>query len=162
MVELIRNSLMKSFSELPQPMSLVGQLFLAKCAGLAKTNDARNRQSAAAQAAFVTAAVQDGFEPNSGISATHVQRPDALGTIDFMSRHTEKVDPHLFHVERDFAHGLDGIGVEEDAPFFAKLADFPDRLERPNLVVGGHDAHQQSLVAKCVCNLIDRDASKRI
>src|SRR5207237_7943933 len=117
-------SRMRWLSAAPQPIALVGHLFLAKYAGLAKTNDARNRQGAAAQAAFVTAAVQHRFEPDPGVSATHVQRPDALGAIDFMSRHTEKVDPHLFHVDSDLAHGLDGIGVEEDAPLFAKLTDF--------------------------------------
>ncbi len=57
-----------------------------------------------------------------------------------MARQTEQVYPHFLDIDRYFADGLGGIGVEQDAALLAQFADVPDGLQNPDFVVGRHDA----------------------
>src|SRR5438874_2582673 len=128
MIESGRNAFLESITELRQPARLLCHLVLTQGACFAETDNTRDRQSAAAQTPLVTAAVQDWLEPHTGIPAAHVQCPDSLGPVDFVSRQAKQIDPHFLHIERNLAYCLDGIRVEEDVALLAKLADFLDRL----------------------------------
>jgi hypothetical protein len=50
------------------------------------------------------------------------------------------------HVERHLAHALGRVGVEEHAPLRRAAADLADRLNRPDLVVGGHHGDEDGPV----------------
>ena len=51
-----------------------------------------------------------------------------------------QVDVLLVHVDRNFADRLGRVGVEDHAALVTELADFGDRLQHADFVVGGHDA----------------------
>ena len=74
------------------------------------------------------------------VAAAHIQRAHALRAVELVAGEREHVDIHRVHVDRDLAHGLHGVGVEEDALLVAELADLRDRLDHADLVVREHDA----------------------
>ena len=64
-----------------------------------------------------------------------------------MPAEAHEVDVGLFHVERDLAERLRGVGVEVDpAVLFHQLADLLQRLDDARLVVHGHDGHEDRLL----------------
>ena len=63
-----------------------------------------------------------------------------------MRRNREQVNAVFLHVHGNLADGLHGISVEEHAFFVAELADFCDRLNHANFIIGKHDADQDGLV----------------
>ena len=67
------------------------------------------------------------------------------------------VDVHLVDVDRNLANGLHGVGVEDDAAFAAHLADFRDRLQDADFVVGGHDRDQDGLVVHGALQVVEID-----
>ena len=71
-----------------------------------------------------------------------VQRAHAAGPVELVSGQGQHVDVLGVHVDRQVAHGLDGVHMEGDALFPAKRPDLSDGLDGANLVVGEHDGHQ--------------------
>ena len=57
----------------------------------------------------------------------------------------EQVDVHRFDVDRDVADGLNRVGMEKDLLFAADSAQFGDRLNRADFVVGHHDGNERRL-----------------
>ena len=79
-----------------------------------------------------------------------------------MGGEAEQVDRVVLDVERDLADGLGGVGVEEDAPLVAEPADRGDRVERADLVVGGHDRDQHRPVGQGRRDRLGRDQARRV
>ena len=52
--------------------------------------------------------------------------------------------------------GLHGVGVEKHAFFTAQRADFRNRLNGADLVVGEHHRHKAGVVSQCACNVAGR------
>jgi len=85
-------------------------------------------------------AVDERFELHP---TAHVKRTDSFGRIHLVTSQRKQVHPELTHVGWDFAGGLGGIGVEQDAAFAGDGRNLGDRLNRANLVVGVHDADEE-------------------
>ena len=124
-----------------------------------KPDDQRNRQRSASQPALVTAAVEQRRQPDLRIAAADVQHTDPFGSIDFVAGDAEKIDRAGLHVERHLADGLGGVGVEDDAAFVAQPADLGDRVDRADLVVGGHDRDQHGSIGDGVGDGVGRNPS---
>ena len=76
----------------------------------------------------------------------HVQRSHALRPVDFVRAHRHQIDVVLYDVDRNLAHGLHPVGMEQDAFLMRDFADFADRLDHADFVVGIHERNQDRLV----------------
>ena len=74
-----------------------------------------------------------------------------------MAGEREHVDVVGDDVDGDLADGLDGVGVEDDALFVAERADFLDRLDDADFVVGVHDRDEDGLVVHGALEVFDVD-----
>ncbi len=79
-----------------------------------------------------------------------------------MGGEAEQVDLVVLDVQRDFADGLGGVGVEEDASVVAEPADLADRVERADLVVRGHDRDEDRAVGQRGLDRLGRDQAGRV
>src|SRR5258708_5161444 len=111
-------------AKLKQSVCLFRHFPPAEVASFAKTDDTRHGQRPAAQAALVPAAIEQGFRPNPGVTAAHVESANALGTVNLVSRQADEVDAHRFDIDGHLADRLHGVAVKENAALLAKAADF--------------------------------------
>ena len=88
--------------------------------GRAHADDQGYGERAAAKSALVTAAVQQRLEPHLRVATADVQCADPLGAVEFVRRDAQEIDGVGPDVDRDLAHGLGGIGMENDAAFVAE------------------------------------------
>ena len=88
---------------------------------------------------------KSGARRTVGCRRAHVERADALRSVDLVRRDRQQVDAHRVDVERDAAEGLRRVGVEQDAAGARQAADRGERLQHADLVVGGHHADQDGL-----------------
>src|SRR3989442_5750481 len=104
---------------------------------LAGAAAARHVLGARAPPPLVLAAVLD--RDHAGALAD-VEAGDALRAVDLMARERQRVDPEGVDVERNLAKGLHGVDVERNPVLARDLPDRGDRLERPHLALGVHEA----------------------
>src|SRR5450756_1187892 len=78
-------------------------------------------------------------------SLSHVQAADSLRAVYLVRGHREEVDSQLTHIDRDLAHHLYSVGVEHHAFLPSNLPYLGNGLDRPGLVVGEHNGHQDGL-----------------
>ena len=71
-----------------------------------------------------------------------VEGADPLGAVKLVRREAEQIHVEITHGERHMPEGLDGIGVKTDAALTGDLPDLGDGLQRADLIVGVHDAHE--------------------
>ena len=111
-----------------------------------------------AHAALVAAAVNHA-EPTARADSCgeRTSAPSAFGPVELVSGDRGDIDVHLVHVDRNFADRLHRVGVENDAALAADLANFGDRLQDANLVVGGHDRDQDRLVIDGALQIVEID-----
>jgi len=64
-----------------------------------------------------------------------------------------QVDTQRRHVDRDLAHGLRGVAMQQHAPLAAKRGDLGNRLDHADFVVRQHHRNQQRVVAQSRGNL---------
>src|SRR5260370_14934719 len=76
------------------------------------------------------------------ISTADIQGDDSLWRIEFVSGNGAEINSQSVDVDRDFPRGLYGVGVEVDVGFLGDAADFFERLDGAELVVGVHDGDQ--------------------
>ena len=140
---------MEPLSQVEEPSRFLGELADRHLDGGPEPHDQRDRERPATETALVTAAIEQRLEPHLGIVTADVQGADPLWPVDLVRREAEQVDLVAPDVQRDLAHGLGGIGVEDDAAFVAKPADLADRVDRADLVVRRHDGDQHRLIGEC-------------
>jgi hypothetical protein len=68
--------------------------------------------------------------------------------------HGEQINLERFHVDRDLAHALDGVHVQQDLAGTAQLADGGDVLHHADLVVDVHDADQDGVITQGAFDLL--------
>src|SRR5579863_1526994 len=132
----------KAVAELGQANRLFRHFFLGDFTGRTQTDNAGDVQRAGAHAAFVATAVNDGGKLNARIAAANVERADSLRSINLVRGNGQQVDVVFLHVDGNFADSLHAIGCEEDAVLLGDFADFLDRVNDANFVVGIHDGDQ--------------------
>ena len=111
-------------------------------AGLAEADDQRRRQRAGAQAALLAAAGEQRRQPHAR-PAADVQRADPLRAIDLVAADRREIDLPAGQVERDLAHRLGDVGVEQRAGLLGDRGERGNVLHHARLVVHRHDADQQ-------------------
>ncbi len=86
-----------------------------------------------------------------------IEEADALGAVEFMGRCGQHIDVHGLYVDGQMADGLDRIRVEEDSALLTDRPDLRDRLDGPDLIVGGHDRDQAGVLPDRRLQLPDID-----
>ena len=76
-----------------------------------------------------------------------------------MAGEGQHIDVLLLHVDVQMAHGLHGVGVEQDALFMADRADLRDGQDGADFVVGVHDGHQAGVRPDGVRHLLGGDGA---
>ena len=74
----------------------------------------------------------------------------------------QAIDVHRVHVDRNLAHGLHRIGVEDHVALVADLANLGDRLNYADLVVRKHDGDQDGLVVDGPLQVFEVDQAVRL
>ena len=100
---------------------------------------------AAAHAALLPTANLLGHQGSSG---AQVQGPARHGPRHLVRGHAGSVNAQLGDVERDVPERLDRVGMDEGAAGMSKLDNTLERLDRADLVVCRHDAHEGNVAAK--------------
>ena len=104
---------------------------------LAEADDTRYVLRARPAPPLVLAAVLD---RDHASALADPEAGDALGSVDLVTREGQRVDPEGVEVDGDLAKGLDSVDVERDPMLARDATDRRDRLKRPHLAVGVHDA----------------------
>jgi hypothetical protein len=81
-------------------------------------------------------------------AGAHQQGPHPLGPAALVAAEAEQVDAQLLHGQGQVAGGLGGVHVQQGALAVAEGRQRGQGLEHADLVVGGHHAHQQHVVAE--------------
>ena len=82
------------------------------------------------------------------VAAAQVERTDALGPIELVSRERERIDLPFLDRDGNVADSLHGIRMEEDTVRPADGADLSDGLDSADLVVGRHHRDEKGIRAQ--------------
>ena len=104
-------------------------------------------------------AFEQGEEANLGVAAADVEGTYPFGAVELMGGEAEQVEVVGLDVEGEFADGLGGVGMEEDAVVVAEGADLADGVKGTDLVIGGHDRDEESLIGEGLCHLVGADGA---
>jgi hypothetical protein len=74
----------------------------------------------------------------------------------------QQIDPEFVDVQRHFASGLRGIGVQQDAALASQACDLGNRLQRAHLVVGVHHRDQGRVGPDRCGQLLGGDATEPV
>ena len=121
-------------------------LRLRQSARFAQSHDSRHIQRARPHAALMSAAIHLRRQLHARVAAPHIQRAHALRSIHFVRADRHQVNVVIDHVHRNFACRLRAVGVQQHPAFPGDPADFANRLQHADFVVGMHDANQDRLV----------------
>ncbi len=94
--------------------------------GFAESHDAGDVFRTRTEAALVMSAVEKLAQTSA---AADVQGANAFGRINFVAGEGKKIESKRVDVNRDFAGGLHGVGVEIDVGFCGDPADFFEWLD---------------------------------
>src|ERR1051326_8211900 len=74
------------------------------------------------------------------------QRTDTLWPVNFMAANRNQIRIELINAfEREFTQPLDSIGVEHNPALAAHIPNFGNRLDGPNLIIGGHYRNREGI-----------------
>jgi len=135
------------------------QRFARQPRRLAKADYLRHVLGAGPQAVLLVGAEQNRFD---GSAVSHVERTDALGSIELVAGERQQVDAERIDVERDLAGRLGRVGMHQAAVGARQPGDLGDRLEGADLVVGVHHRDQCRVRAQRRRDVGRRDAARRI
>ncbi|OPZ80451.1 MAG: hypothetical protein BWY76_03352 [bacterium ADurb.Bin429] len=74
-----------------------------------------------------------------------IEGAHAFWRVEFMPGNREYIHTQVIHPCCHFAHGLRGVGMEENAILAGDATDLGDGLNRTHLIVGVHDADEKGL-----------------
>src|SRR5258708_6874612 len=157
LIQAAHDAVAQTIAQARQLHRFARQLFRSDGTGFAQADDAGDIQRPGAHAALVAAAVNDGGNLHPRIFAANIQSADTLGPVHFVPRDRHQVDILFSHIDRNLADSLRGVGVEDDAAFATQLANLGERLQHPDLVVRGHDRHQDRLVVHGALQVFEID-----
>ena len=118
------------------------QVGLRDLAGLPQAHGEDDVFCASTTSRFMPGTVDERFQR---AASAHIERPNTLGGIDFMTGNGEKINAKFIHQRGDFADRLRRIRVQQHAMRPGDTADLGNGLERAHLVIGVHYANQQGL-----------------
>ena len=116
---------------------LLGHLRLCDGRRLANADDQRRRQGAGAQAALLSAAIDQRRDAGAR-PAPDIERADALRPVHLVAGNRRKIDTQSLTLNGYFSNSLRRVGVEQGARVAADRGDLAERLEHADLVVRRH------------------------
>lgn len=111
----------------------------------AHADDGRCVFGAAAFAGFLSAAVDERFEFQSGPT---IERADSFRPMELMSGEGGEVEWGFADTEGYFADELNDVGVNWKLVFLGERADFVEGLDDARLIVGAHHGDEGSAFEK--------------
>ena len=128
---------------------------------LSQADDSGNVLGAGPEASLVMTTVKELAQARA---AADVESADAFWSVELVPGKREQVEFESVHIDRNFARGLHGVGVEVDVGFGRDLADFFEGLHGAELIVGVHDGDQHGLgmLAQGVAEGLEIDLSVAI
>src|SRR5438552_11283149 len=105
-----------------------------------QSDDPRHVLRARPQPELLPTAVDDRFD---GVPVAYEQRADPLGSADLVAGNGDESTADVLERDRDLAERLNGVRVEGDLRLATSRGDPGDRLNRHDLVVDPHDAHDR-------------------
>ena len=113
--------------------------------------DARNILRTCALAPLLGAALN---QIHQWKAPTDIQRAHALGAVELVAGEAQHIDVLLLHMDVQVSRRLHRVGVEGNSGFPADRADFRNRQDRANLVVGVHGGHQAGIRTDGILHLL--------
>ena len=114
---------------------------------LPQPHEAGDVLSPRAYAALLMAPVHQGVQD---VLRPPIPAANALGSIEFMTREGEKIDPQVLNVQGEFPKRLHGIRMHENAALSYQVRNLRNGLECPDFVIGIHDGHEDGIVREGV------------
>ena len=130
------------------------QVPLDQLAGLPQPGHQDDVFGAGPAVALVVGAVHQFFQLDAGAD---VQRADALGSVELVAGHGEKIDAEVVRLHRDLADGLGAVAMHQHAVAVGDAGDLRDGLDCADLVVGVHDGDEDGLGGDGLLNLLRVD-----
>src|SRR2546430_1096606 len=76
-----------------------------------------------------------------------IKRADTLGRVELVAGKREQIELKLIHVDGKLPSRLHSVGMEINVGILGNAADFFDRLDGAQLVVGVHDGDERGFLA---------------
>lgn len=130
--------------------------FTGNPASLAQPDSQRSRDGTTADTAFLATTGLDSLQSDSR-SSTNVDGTNTLGSVQFVTRDTHKIDVHGVNIDGNLSASLSCIGVEEDFLGAAEFTNFLDRLDDSDFVVDSHDRDEGSVRTNGFLQLLQVD-----
>src|SRR5439155_26121410 len=99
-----------------------------------------------APAQFMAGAVNQWLQLDT---ASDIERANTFRGVELVASDREQIDAELVDLGRDLSNRLRCVRMKADPMLPRDRADFLDRLDRADLVVGVHDADQDSAWRDC-------------
>ena len=122
--------------------------------GFAEADDAGDIFGAGAEAALVMAAIEKFAEARAAFDE---ECANAFGGVELVAGEREQIELQGFDVDGNFSRGLYGVGVEVDVGFGSDAADFGERLDSAEFVVGVHHGDENGFGAKGAAEFVEVD-----
>ena len=141
-------------AEAAETLRIVRKRLARNFRGFAEADDSGDVFRTGAHAALVVAAVKKLLQASS---ASDIEGTDAFGAVDFVAGKREQIELELIHIHGNFSGGLHGIGMEVDVGVLGDAADFFERLDGAELVVGVHDGDERGFVTNGTAQIFEVD-----
>src|SRR5690348_1494457 len=148
------NALLQAIAERGKMRMPRGEFAARDFGRFAEADDSRNIFGARAAVALIASTAQHGLERRA---FANIQDADALWAADFVRGKRKQVRADGFYIDRDFAHGLNSVGVETNLRLARDFADFGDRLNRAEFIVRVHDGYENRFGTNRAPNIIGID-----
>jgi hypothetical protein len=109
-------------------------------AGRPEPNCQKSALGSGATARFVAGAVDNRLKLEA---SPDIERADAFRGVELVTGDRQHIKAEFAHIGRDFSDRLGCVGVEADSVLPRDCADFRERLDGADFIVGVHDADQQ-------------------
>jgi len=149
-----QDSLFESVAQAGDARGVIFERQAGDFGGFAEADDAGDIFGARAEAALVMAAVEKLAEARAALDE---KSADALGRVELVAGDGKEIELKRFDVDGDFPGGLYGIGVEVDVGFGGDTADFGERLNGAEFVVGVHHGDENGFGAKGAAEIVEVD-----
>jgi hypothetical protein len=125
-------------------------------AGRPQPNGEQRALSPGAPAQLMAGAVDQGLQCET---TSDIERADTFRGVELVTSDGQQIDAEFVDLGRDFSHRLRCIGMDTDPALPRDRADFLDRLDGADLVVGVHDADQDRLRSDGATHVVRIDAT---
>src|SRR6266446_7706554 len=159
--DMIAESILQSLPvAITQRLDVLHRCKVCGCrAGRPEPNREQRALSPRAPAQLMAGTVNQGFQLDT---APYIERADALGGVELVAGDGEQIDAELVDFGRDLSDRLRRVGVKANSVLPRDGADFLDRLDGADLVVGMHDAYQDRLRSNGATHVLGIDPARAI